>query len=159
MSVLSSKQRTTLARIGRECYDVLNKAGAIDEPFDAWRKRVAIAACGRSISQANNDDWDPILIAFYTSAGRADKALDLAMSRVTNSQRTLWHRITQALASADLPDSYALPIAVDAHYVTEEASLTDLQTLPPRQLRALSYTVTARCGAHLRKRKAQSQPS
>ena len=157
MQLLSPSQRSTLARIGKECYNVLHKAGAIEESFDSWRKRLAVAACGRSISQANNDDWDPILIAFYTAAGRADKALDLAMAKVTNSQRTLWHRITQSLAAADLPDSYALPIAIDYHYVHSEATLSDLKQLPPRQLRALSYTVAARCGEHLRKLKAKSK--
>lgn len=155
MKPLTAKQRSTLARIAKEAWALLTKRGAIDEPFDDWRKRIAKAAVnGRTISTACNDDFDALLIAFKVQSGQADAALQIAMHRHTNTQRNLWHRIAGNLERADLPDSYALKIATDAHYVAAGATVDDLRSLPVRDLTNLSHTIARAVGRLLKARAA-----
>ncbi len=157
--LLSAKQRTALARIAKEAWSKLDASGAIDEPFADWRHRIAKAATnGRSISTAYNDEWDALIVAFKSQAGNLDGAFAQAVSRTTNTQRQLWHRITQNLTKADLPDTYALKIALNAGYLVDGAQSSDLQTLPVRELTQLSYTVARAVGALL-KRQASTTPT
>jgi hypothetical protein len=95
MSLLTKKQKTTLAIIARDAWLKHHNSGATEEPFDAWRKREAIAACGHSISEAPKRCFNDLYAHFLTMKGEAAQAFE-RHTGPSNEERQLRYLITQA---------------------------------------------------------------
>lgn len=91
MKPLTNPQKSFLASLAREGWQKLTAAGAIDEDFETWRRREAVAACGRSISQAGRGDFDALQTHFFTLAGKVERALKVASNPLPNDLRGVLH--------------------------------------------------------------------
>lgn len=90
---LTPKQRGYIAQLAKQAHDYLTSKGAIDEPFDKWRKREAMeATSGFTISEAPSRCFDDLEQHFLSLAGKADKALERALGP-GNDMRQLAHEI------------------------------------------------------------------
>lgn len=106
-AALTPKQRSYLAQLAKTAHTTLTRCGAIDEPFDAWRKREAMQASkGFTISEAPKHCFDDLEQHFLALAGKSAQAFDRALGP-TNEERTLQHEI----------DAHALDAGVGERYV------------------------------------------
>lgn len=102
---LSSKQKSTIAIVARKAYDQQSKF--TDEPFDAWRAREAVEACGKRISESTNGDFNKLLSHFENLAGNSRGALNAAMRADTEEHRQIMHAICQMCYAAGKGPGYA----------------------------------------------------
>jgi ABC-type arginine transport system ATPase subunit len=130
--LLSPKQRTMLTQIAARGWRKMSDAKAIDEPFDDWRTREAVAACGARISQAPASAFDDLFEHFKVLSGAVVQAFDIAMGP-ENERRQWIFKIRKDLEMASLADEYALSIAQDKFKRGAFAELT------LKQLQALFY--------------------
>lgn len=147
-TLLSKKQVSTLAIIAKKAWSRLQSQGAIDESFNDWRHRTAQERIGCTLSQAHWDDFDPLFILWKTIAGETDAAFKRALSKMSNTQRTLCFRINANLEKANLSLGYAIKCARDAHYLQPDES--EIEGLTPRQLTNLSYTIARAAGRKIK---------
>lgn len=107
---LTPKQRGYIALLAKQAHDYLTAKGAIDEPFDRWRKREAMdVTSGFTISEAPRRRFDDLEQHFLALAGKADKALDRALGP-QNDMRQLAHEIAEAQRQAAVTPSYVAGI-------------------------------------------------
>jgi len=103
---LTPKQRGYLARLAKKAHDYLTGKGAIDEPFDAWRKREAMEASnGFTISEAPRRAFDDLEQHFLALGGQSAKALERALGP-ENDMRQLAHAIAVAQRQAAVTPAY-----------------------------------------------------
>lgn len=139
MKPLSTKQKTALGMLARRGFLIAQQHDLTDGvSFNDWRKAEAVAACGRSISEAFNKDFEPLEDHFRKLAGLHIKKRE-SSGEATTRRRMLW-RLDQSLAVIGKVRSWALEIARDA---ARDRSAT-LETLPLAELRKLCMTVEGR---------------
>ncbi len=103
---LTPKQRGYLAQLAKQAHTYLTGKGAIDEPFDPWRKREAMdASKGFTISEAPRRCFDDLEQHFLMLAGKSDKALSRAIGP-DNDMRQLAHEISVAAREAGVTPAY-----------------------------------------------------
>jgi hypothetical protein len=103
---LTPKQRGYLAQLAKQAHTYLTGKGAIDEPFDAWRRREAMeASSGFTISEAPRRCFDDLEQHFLTLAGKTGKALERALGP-DNDMRNLEQQISVAARTAGVHPAY-----------------------------------------------------
>jgi hypothetical protein len=108
---LSPRQRSSLTLIARQGWQILTKAGAIDEAFDDWRRREAEAACGFTISAAPSSMFDALAAHFFALAGKPEKALEIAMEPTPNDVRQVLFLVQQERSRQGLSEAYVSGIS------------------------------------------------
>lgn len=107
---LTPKQRGYLAQLAKQAHTYLTGKGAIDEPFDAWRKQEAMEASGGfTISEAPSRAFDALEQRFLMLAGKTEKALERALGP-ENDMRQLAHEIGVAQRQAGVTPGYVAGI-------------------------------------------------
>lgn len=111
MKNLSPKQRSFLASLAREGFNRLASAGATDEPFNDWRRREAVAACGASISEAPAAAFDALHVHFLAMAGKVQRAFEAGIGEVPNDLRQVLFRVEQERRKLGVAPGYVAGIA------------------------------------------------
>lgn len=103
---LTPKQRGYLALLAKTAHSHLTSKGAIDEPFDVWRKYEAMqASSGFTISKAPRRCFDDLEQHFLALAGKSGAAFDRATGP-DNESRQIAHEISVAAKTAGVTDGY-----------------------------------------------------
>jgi hypothetical protein len=103
---LTPKQRGYLAQLAKQAHTYLTGKGAIDEAFDAWRKREAMEVTkGFTISEAPRRCFDDLEQHFLMLAGKSDKALSRALGP-DNDMRNLEQQIAVAARTVGVTPAY-----------------------------------------------------
>lgn len=101
---ITNAQRITL--IARTAWTRLTSAGAIDEPFDAWRLRESMECVGTRISKASSRELDRLETHFLSLGGQPAKALENELGEDGHTKRTR-HAIQLLAEELGLPPDYA----------------------------------------------------
>lgn len=112
---LTPKQRGYLAQLAKQAHAYLTSKSAIDEPFDAWRKREAMhASSGFTISEAPRRCFDDLEQHFLMLAGKSGKAMERALGP-DNDMRNLEQQIAVAARTAGVTPAYVQAICRRMH--------------------------------------------
>ena len=107
---LTPKQRGYLAQLAKQAHERLTASGAIDEPFETWRKREAMeASSGFTISEAPRHAFDDLETHFLSLTGQTKKAFDRATGP-SNEERTIAHNIRVAAETCGVGEAYVAGI-------------------------------------------------
>ncbi len=124
---LSKPQKAHLSRLAKEAWTMLDRAGAIDEKADDWRRDQAISACGRRISEAVNGDFETLQAHFLGMAGKTDRAFQSAMRADSNDVRQARHKLDTFCRQHGLQPEYPAKIMRDKFKTTlDDASAKQL---------------------------------
>lgn len=108
--------------MAEEAWKMLSRAGAIDESLSDWRRREAIGACKRRISEALNADYETLEAHFLAMAGKPGKAFNAAMRAESNPARQARHKLDKLLLKHRLQPDYAAKIMRDKFKTTLDAA-------------------------------------
>ena len=110
MKPLTKSQKKLLVMLARRGWQKLHAAGAIDEDFNTWRRREAVAACGRSISEAGRGDFDALYAHFLALAGETEGAFKAASNPLPNGLRNVLHVMGVEMKKAGVGAAYVAGI-------------------------------------------------
>jgi len=133
---LSKKQKAMLAVMARRAA-AAKGAPTAGEAHAEWRRDVAVAACGRRISEACQRDWAALKGAFEDEGGRPEQAFETHFRDVDNPRRVAMFKLQEALREKNLPAAYADSIC-------KRQFKCGLGEAAARQLWCLVYTVRNR---------------
>jgi hypothetical protein len=109
-NLLTPRQRGWIEGVARKAWRRLHDSGAIDEDYDAWRVREAIAKCGFRISEAPRAAFNDLLSHFLAAAGETGQAVDRLAGK-GNEWNHWFNEIIAQLNRDHLPLAYADAIA------------------------------------------------
>lgn len=111
---LNKLDKWRLADIAANTYRTLKAAGQIQpgETLEQFRRRVAIAACGRRISQATLADKGPIQSAFLTLKGDTQAAARATAKALGTDVQIALNALRRNLRQRHLTTAYAESIAM-----------------------------------------------
>ena len=146
MKPLSKLQKSVLCQIARRTFDKLTASNKITGiTFDDWRRDECERAVGLpGLRACGNEHYRQLCAHFESLAGEDGRALNHLLDAGTDKKRQLEHLIVAALASANLPITYAERLAQDKF----KRGVMDCDE---RQLRAVLVTVKARITTRRRK--------
>ena len=105
---LDKRAKWQLSELAEATHDLLTKSGELaGETLAAFRQRVAIAACGKRISQACLGDRMLIQSAFLKLKGSANQAARAQVKAATTALDIARHKLGSELRAASLSESYA----------------------------------------------------
>jgi hypothetical protein len=133
---LSPGEKTHLARLARDAWAMLKRAGAIDQNADDWRRDQSLQAIGKRISEATKADFITLKAHFLAMAGKTGAAFNAAMQHPTANEvrQALWH-LDKELAKHQLDRTYPATIA-NAKYKTRQ-----LESLTSNQIWSLIFDI------------------
>jgi hypothetical protein len=129
---LSRGEKAYLARLAKDAWAQLDRAGAIDQPESEWRRDQAIAAIGKRISEAVRGDFAALKTHFLAMAGKTRRAFDTALADTTaaQSRATALYHLKAELTKHQLDSSYAAAILADKYKTTtNDATAKQLWTI------------------------------
>ena len=125
MSVpMNGPTKFKLVSAAKAVHAYLHAKGSIDpeETEEAFRRRMAIQACGRRISEALNGDYNLIMAALKSAMGDVKGALHHADRHGTDPKRIALNKLTEVLAAQGRNIGYAIPFLKRTRHVTLESA-------------------------------------
>jgi integrase len=131
---LSKNEKTTLAILARQAFDVMKRAGAIDETADDFRHRISLQACGCRISEARRRHFNDLKAAFLVITGDTAGALNAGTRAQTEDVRIALAKLRAELRFNHLQEPYA-------NHICRSKFKCDLQDATANQLWSLYFDV------------------
>jgi|GEM_PF-3589097 len=133
---LSNWQKFKLSDLAKSVYAYLRGQGQCQgEDGTAWRHRIAVAACGKRISQASHGDFKLIQAELLKERGRVEAARrTLAQAKATPAAIAM-HNLMKLCRETGTPASHAHTMASRFYKGTE------LHDLNAKQLWTIFYTI------------------
>lgn len=134
---LSNWQKWKLSELSGSVYEFLSgQGGLVGESAEAFRHRIAEAACGRRISAAGQGDFKRIQAAFLEARGAVEAAARARQAAAMTPLRIAVHKLWELCARTNTPRQAAQTIAGRFY---KGARVEDLTT--PKQVWSVFYTV------------------
>ena len=138
---LSNEQKANLCIVARKAFDYLLEAGKLGESatLEEFRHEVQLKTVGKeSLTNCTQDDYAPLMAAFYHLAGEDGLAMKWILRGQTNPKRIALAKLGEACVEAGVkyPD---YPSAICRHRY--KCALEDLK---PNQIWKIFYTVRNR---------------
>lgn len=149
---LDNVQKWRLSALAKDVYQALRAAGVIGpETLEGFRRRIAIAGCGKRISQAAHGDFCAIQAAFLEARGAVRAAAQQRAKAASTARDIAWHKLNELLSQTKTPLSYAATLAKRFY---KGASLFDLND---KQLWRLHFTIRNNTNAAAGKGRAENR--
>lgn len=132
---LDKIQKWRLSDLAEHVYDFLKQRGELaGETLDGFRRRVAIAACTRRISQASHGDYKLIQAEFLKLKNRPVAAARALAQAATTAESIALFKLRESLKLHGLTEAYAEGIA-------QRIYKRPLASLKHKEIWTVNYTV------------------
>jgi len=110
---LDKHAKWRLSELAERAYELLKSRGLVDgETLEGYRRRIAVAACGKRISQACHGDRMTIQAAFLREMDRAAEASRALVKSKSTAKDIALHKLAELLKQRSYPPNYGEGIAL-----------------------------------------------